>query len=234
MAFSLIAALVSATTTVMGAIGLPGLFALMAVSVFGFSPIPTEVILPFAGFLVVDGTFSFTWAMTAALAGTMVGAYAGYAVGLWWRDRITGIGLGRLRIEAKHLEMVDRFFAEHGEAAVALFRMVPVLRSYISYPAGTARMEPVRFGVYTLIGSAPYTAAFVLAGMALKSNWVVISSYFQYLDIPFLAIVVAVVVILVLQVMGVLAPGWPPRRARPPPMASPDDANAPGRSPPAA
>lgn len=215
MTFSLIGALVAATTAVMGTIGLPGLFAMMAISVFGFSPIPTEVILPFAGFLVIDGSFSFAWAMTAALAGTMVGAYAGYAVGLWWRDRITGMGLGRLRIEAKHLEMVDRFFAQHGEAAVALFRMVPVLRSYISYPAGTARMEPVRFGVYTLLGSTPYTAAFVLAGMALRSNWVLISSYFQYLDIPFLAIVGAVVVLLALQVAGVLAPGWPPRRARP-------------------
>jgi len=215
VSFSLIEALITATTVVLGAIGLPGLFAMMAVSVFGFSPIPTEVILPFAGFLVIDGSFSFAWAMFAAMAGTMVGAYAGYAVGLWWRDRITGIGLGRLRIEAKHLALVDQFFAKHGEAAVALFRMVPVLRSYISYPAGTARMEPVRFGVYTFVGATPYTAAFVLAGMELRSNWVEISSYFQYLDIPFLALVGVVVIILVLQVAGVLAPGWPPRRARP-------------------
>ena len=219
MTFSLIGALVEITTAVMTTIGLPGLFAMMAVSVFGFSPVPTEVILPFAGFLVVDGTFSFVWAMTAALAGTMVGAYAGYAVGLWWRDRITGLGIGRLRLEAKHLEQVDRFFAKHGEAAVALFRMVPVIRSYISYPAGTARMEPVRFGVYTLIGSTPYTAAFVIAGMYLRSNWLLISSYFQLLDIVFLVLVVAVVVWLGLQVAGVLEPGWPPKRARPHPAS---------------
>jgi len=211
--FSLIASLVDFATTLMTVIGLPGLFALMAISVFGFSPIPTEVILPLAGFLVFDGNFSFAWAMTASMAGTMVGAYAGYAVGLWWRDRITGIGLGRLRIEASHLERVDRFFAQHGEAAVFLFRMVPVFRSYISYPAGTARMEPVRFGVYSFLGALPYTAAFVIAGMALRSNWVVLESFFSILDIPFLILVVAVVVVLLLQVFGVLAPGWPLRRA---------------------
>lgn len=211
MSFSLIEALLNALTVVMGAIGLPGLFALMAVSVFGLSPIPTEVILPFAGFLVVDGSFSFAWAMTASMAGTMVGAYAGYAVGLWWRDRITGIGIGRLRVEAKHLERVDRFFAQHGEAAVALFRMVPVFRSYISYPAGTARMEPIRFGVYTFVGATPYTAAFVLAGMQLRQNWVVLNSFFQFLDIPFLVVVAAAVAYFLLQIVGVVEPGWPPR-----------------------
>jgi membrane protein DedA with SNARE-associated domain len=213
VSFSLITYFVDLATTVMNAIGLPGLFAMMAISVFGFSPIPTEVILPLAGFLVVDGSFSFAWAMTAAMAGTMVGAYAGYAIGLWWRDRITGLGIGRLRIEAKHLERVDRFFALHGEAAVALFRMVPVFRSYISYPAGTARMEPVRYGVYSFLGSLPYTAAFVVAGMALRSNWVILTSFFQYLDLPLLILVVAVVVVLILQIVGVLAPGWPLRWA---------------------
>lgn len=232
MTFDLIASLVNATTVVMTAIGLPGLFALMAISVFGFSPIPTEVILPFAGFLVVDGAFSFPWAMVAAMAGTMVGAYAGYAVGLWWRDRITGIGIGHLRIAPKHLEQVDRFFAQHGEAAVALFRNVPVIRSYISYPAGTARMEPVRFGVYTFVGSLPYTAAFVVAGMVLKSNWVLLTGYFQFLDIPFLVLVVAVVAVLILQIAGVLEPGWPLRRPRAPGSESPSGAASPKNGPP--
>jgi membrane protein DedA with SNARE-associated domain len=230
--FDLIVALVNATTVVMTTIGLPGLFALMAISVFGFSPIPTEVILPFAGFLVFDGTFSFPWAMVAAMAGTMVGAYAGYAVGLWWRDRITGIGIGHLRIAPKHLEQVDRFFAQHGEAAVALFRMVPVIRSYISYPAGTARMEPVRFGVYTFLGSLPYTAAFVVAGMVLRSNWVLLTGYFQILDIPILLLVVAIVVVLALQVAGVLEPGWPLRRARAPAMEAELGAPPPENGPP--
>jgi membrane protein DedA with SNARE-associated domain len=230
--FSLIEAVVNAATFVMGTIGLPGLLALMALSVFGLSPIPGELILPLAGFLVADGTFSFGAALIVALVGQMAGAYAGYAIGRWWRDRITGIGLGHLRIEAKYLERMDRFFVRYGELAVGLFRLVPVIRSYISYPAGTARMEPVRYGLYTLLGCIPYTVVLLWAGMMLRSNWVVLASYLQLLDLPFLVLVVAVVVYLLLQVFGILAPGWPPRRARPPARNSAAPRASPPPSPP--
>lgn len=233
MTFSLIEAVVNAATFVMSTIGLPGLLFLMALSVFGLSPIPGELILPLAGFLVVDGAFSFWAALVVALVGGMAGAYAGYAVGRWWRDRITGIGLGHLRIEAKYLERMDRFFARYGELAVGLFRLVPVIRSYISYPAGTAKMEPVRYGVYTLLGSIPYTVGLLWAGMVLRSNWVVLASYLQLLDLPFIALVVAVVVYLLLQVFGVLAPGWPPRRIRPSPPKVDGPTSPPASSPPA-
>lgn len=221
MTFPLIEDLIGAATFVMSTIGLPGLFFLMALSVFGFSPIPAELILPLAGFLVVDGAFSFGWAVGVSLAATMLGAYAGYAVGLWWRDRITGIGLGRLRIEASHLDWIDRFFAKYGELTVALARNVPVIRSYISYPAGTAKMEPVRYGIYTLVGATPYTIGLIWAGMLLRRDWVVLASYLQLLDLPFLVLIVAVVVYLALQVVGVLAPGWPPRRAQARPPSNP-------------
>jgi membrane protein DedA with SNARE-associated domain len=221
---SLIGTLTDVITTVMITIGIPGLVALMAVESFGLPPIPSEVILPFAGFLVAEGTFSFGWALAAALAGGLIGSFVAYAVGRWWRDRITGIGLGRLRLEARHLERVDRFFARRGEVTVGVSRMVPVIRSYISYPAGTARMDPVRFGVYTLIGSIPFTVGLMYAGMVLRSDWNALVPYFTYLDVPFIALVVVVVVFLLLQVVGVLAPGWPPRRARARAPSSPDGA----------
>jgi len=227
---SLIGSLIDAITFVLTTIGIPGLFALMVVALFGLPPIPSEAILPFAGFLVADGTFSLGWVLVAALAGTLVGSYAAYAVGLWWRERITRIGIGHLRLEARHLERVDRFFARRGEVAVGLFRLVPILRAYISYPAGTARMEPVRFGVYTLLGAIPYTVALVWAGMVLRSHWNEVSTYLSFLDIPLLALVALAVAYIALQIAGVLAPGWPPRRAR---DALPSPAGeAPGRAPP--
>jgi membrane protein DedA with SNARE-associated domain len=229
--FSLIGSVVDVITTVMTTIGLPGLLALMVVSMIGVAPIPAEVILPFAGFLVANGTFAFGWALTAALAGTMIGAYAAYAVGLWWRDRITGLGIGHLRHEARTLERMDRFFARRGEITVALLRLVPVVRTYISYPAGTARMEPFRFGVYTLAGAIPYTVALIYAGMLLRSNWVLLSSYLQLFDVPVLVLVLAVVAYLVLQIVGVLEPGWPPRRTRSPRSRTPSG-GAPAGPPP--
>lgn len=234
MSISVLGSLTDVITTIMTTIGIPGLLALMAVESFGLPPIPSEVILPFAGFLVAAGTFPFGWALAAALAGGLIGSYAAYAVGRWWRERITGLGIGRLRLEARHLERVDRFFARRGEVTVALSRMVPVIRSYISYPAGSARMEPVRFGVYTLIGSIPFTVALMYAGMVLQSHWNALTSYSTYLDAPFIALVLVVIVFLLLQVAGVLAPGWPPRRARPKPSAPPTDLSSAGTPPPSA
>jgi membrane protein DedA with SNARE-associated domain len=185
----------------------------MAVESFGLPPIPSEVILPFTGFLVAEGTFPLGGAVAVALAGGLVGAYAAYAVGRWWRHRITGLGVGRLRLEQRHLDRVDRFFARHGEVTVGLSRLVPVIRSYISYPAGTAEMEPVRFGVYTLLGSIPFALALIYAGIVLRSDWTVVSSYFSVLDYGVIALVAVVVLYIALQIAGVLAPGWPPRRA---------------------
>jgi membrane protein DedA with SNARE-associated domain len=213
MSLNLVGSVSTLIVWILQTVGLPGLFALMAVESFGLPPIPSEVVLPFAGFLVVDGTFSFASATAVALAGGLVGAYAGYAIGRWWRHRITDIGVGHLRLEARHLDRVDRYFARHGEALVGLARMVPVIRSYISYPAGTARMEPARFGVYTLIGSIPFTVALIWAGTVLRSHWNVLTTYFAYLDYPLIALVLVVVLYLILQIAGVLQPGWPPRRA---------------------
>jgi len=230
--FSLIGSVSDFIVAVLRTVGLPGLFALMAVESFGIPPIPSEVILPFTGFLVADGTFSFTEATTVALLGGLIGAYAAYAVGRWWRDRITGLGVGRLRLEPRHLERVDRYFARHGEATVGLARMVPVIRSYVSYPAGTARMEPLRFGVYTLLGSTPFAVALIYAGMALGPSWPRVSSDLAVLNLPLVALLLFVVAFFVLQIVGVLAPGWPPRRAKQPrSAAAPGDANAP-RPPP--
>jgi membrane protein DedA with SNARE-associated domain len=189
----------------------------MAVESFGLPPVPSEVILPFTGFLVYEGTFSFGAALAVALAGGLVGAYAAYAVGRWWRHRITDLGIGHLRLQQRHLDRMDRFFARHGELTVGVSRLVPVIRSYISYPAGTAQMEPVRFGAYTLLGSIPFAVALIYAGIALQSDWTVVSTYFSVLDYVLIALVVTVVAYIALQIAGVLAPGWPPRR---PPVAS--------------
>ncbi len=220
MSFSLIGSLVGAITLVLAALGLWGLFALTTVESFGIPPIPSEVILPFAGFLVADGTYSFGAAFLVSLVGGLAGAFAAYAVGRWWRSHLVGLGIGRLRLRERELARVDGWFARHGEVTVTLARFVPFFRSYISYPAGTARMSPARFGLYTLLGTAPWNFGLIYAGFVLRSHWSVIVAVLEPFDYAFAALIALGVVYLVLIAAGVLEQGWPPRRARRPAAAT--------------
>jgi membrane protein DedA with SNARE-associated domain len=233
MSFSLIESVVGVITLIMGALGLPGLFALMADESFGIPPIPSEVILPFAGFLVADGTYSFGAAVVVSLAGGLVGAFIAYAIGRWWRSRLVGLGVGRLRLRESDLNRVDGWFAKHGEATVTLARFVPFFRSYISYPAGTAKMSPARFGLYTLLGTLPWNLGLIYAGFVLRSNWSLIVTYLDPFDYAFAALIGLGVVYLVLIAAGVLEQGWPPRRAHRPvaPAGAPSGAGSPPAGP---
>ena len=186
--------LVGLITAAMTAGGLAALFGLMVVESFGIPPLPSEVILPFAGYLVFTGVYSFPAAFFVALLGGVVGAFIAYAIGRYGRHWLDRSGQGFLRLDPKHLASMDSFFQRRGEATVALGRLLPIVRAYISYPAGTARMEPKRFGAFTALGAAPFTLALLYAGVLLGKNWAAFQSTFRYLD------VVAVVLIVVLLV----------------------------------
>ena len=214
MSLSVLGSLASLVILILQKVGLPGLFALMVVESFGVPPIPSEVILPFAGYLVAEGAFSFSAALVVAVLGGLVGAYIAYAIGRWWRHHLQRLGVGPLRLEPRHLDAMDRFFARHGEATVALARLVPAVRSYISYPAGTSRMSPVRFGAYSALGLAPFAAAFLYAGLVLRAHWALVEEAFGVLDYVALALVVVVGIYLYLVFTDRVTPGWPPRRAR--------------------
>ncbi len=214
MTLSLVGSGVWFITTVMIAIGLAGLVALMAIESFGIPPLPGEVILTFAGFLVASGVFSLAGALVAALAGGLIGSYVAYGVGRWGRHWVISPRMGPLRLDEKHLRRLEDWFARRGQVIVGLARLVPILRSYISYPAGTARMDPIRFGVYTLLGSIPFTLAFLYAGIVLKSNWDTITGYFEYLDIAIVLLIVIVGLYVILRWRNIVESGWPPRRVR--------------------
>lgn len=198
MSFSLVGSLFGLISWVLATIGLPGLFVLMLVSLFGIPPLPSEIILPFAGFLVASGSLPLDGTVVAATVGGLVGSYVAYAVGRWcrpWLSRATG----RLSLSPEHLEAMDRWFARRGEVTVGLARMAPLIRAYISYPAGAARMNPTRFGVFTFLGSLPYTGALLYAGFVLRSHWATVESWFGYLDDAVIAGVVVFAIVLVLR-----------------------------------
>ncbi|MCI4365510.1 MAG: DedA family protein [Thermoplasmata archaeon] len=228
MSFSLVTFVIDLIITILTTVGLTGLFALMTVESFGVPPLPSEIILPFAGFLVATGVFPLVPTVVVALAGGLTGAFIAYAVGRWWRDRIVHLGIGPIRLEERHLARMDVWFARHGEVTVALARCVPVVRAYISYPAGTARMPPVRFGVYTVLGSVPFTLALVYAGYVLGSKWTEVEQYLRPLDYVVYAILAVGAIYLVVLVLrgrrksvpkagpGDAPPGPPPSAPDPP------------------
>jgi membrane protein DedA with SNARE-associated domain len=183
--FDLLAWVISVILLVLGAIGLPGLFILMAMESFGLPPFPGELVLAFAGVLIAMGHPYFDWGtvLTVGVAGSVTGSYSAYEVARWGGPKLlhrwgARLGIGRDEIEAAH-----RFFERRGEPTVFFSRMVPLVRGYISYPAGSARMDRTRFFVYTVLGTIPFTVLMVYLGVLLGENYTVLSGYFDLAEV---------------------------------------------------
>jgi membrane protein DedA with SNARE-associated domain len=214
VALPILETVVNILTAVMRAGGLPALFALMVVESVGIPPLPSEVILPFAGFLVASGVYGFPAAFVAALAGGVVGAFIAYAIGRYGRQWLERSGTGGLRLDPKHLAAMDRWFAKHGEGTVGFARLIPIVRAYISYPAGTARMEPGRFGLFTAVGAAPFTLALLYAGYILGQHWTEIQGTFRILDYVAGGVIVVFLLYVLLRWRRVITSGFPPKLVR--------------------
>ena len=185
----LTAPFVNFSVHVIGSYGLVAIFLLMAIS-SACIPIPSEVVLLYGGFLVSAGEQTFLGVVLVALAGTLVGSllayWLGYAKGREWLLEIHW-----LHITEKRLEFAERWFERWEDWAVAVIRCVPLLRAFISLPAGIARMPVVRFCVLTIVGSIPFIVGLTLAGEAVGANWKSVERYLHVVDY---LIVVAVVV----------------------------------------
>jgi len=188
--------LVQWVTGTIGVYGLLAVFLLMILESTGI-PIPSEAISPFAGYLVFAGKMSFFWAVTAGVAGNMVGSWIAYAIGatggrgLWLRyGRFVGV-------RAHHLATAEKWFEHYGEIVVFVGRILPVVRTFISFPAGAAKMNLFRFSAYTLLGCIPWVTALTYFGYFLGRNWERVGSYLHYLDyLVVLGVVLAVAYLL--------------------------------------
>jgi membrane protein DedA with SNARE-associated domain len=157
-------------TAVIAGGGYPGLALLMAVE-SACVPLPSEIIMPFAGYLVAQGRFDLYLAASAGALGCNLGSVVGYEVGKRG-GRPLAMRYGRfLLIGPGELDAADRFFARFGSLAVLIGRLLPVIRSFIAFPAGVARMRLVPFHVYTFIGSWPWCFGLAWVGMRLGDRW---------------------------------------------------------------
>jgi membrane protein DedA with SNARE-associated domain len=181
--------LVNLAVNVIGDLGLFGIFVL-TVAESACIPIPSEATMMFAGFNVYDGKFPLWAAVAVAVAGELTGSLIAYAVGYFGRADLIEKHGKKLHISPSKLEWADRWFERHGEATVFFARMVPVVRAFVSLPAGVARMPLKRFIPFTIAGCTPWLLGLAIAGRAAGANWRHYRHYIGYLDYVVLVLVV--------------------------------------------
>ncbi len=157
----------------------PAIVALMALE-SALMPVPSEIVMPFAGFLVARGEMSFAGAVAAGVLGNLLGSVASYCVGRRWGRRAA---LRLPWVEEDHLRIAENFFQRRGIIALLLGRMAPVVRTVISLPAGMAGVGPITLVLTTIAGSVPWNAALVWAGVILEENWGVVRTYLEPVSI---------------------------------------------------
>lgn len=167
-----------------------------------FPPLPSEVILPLAGFTASQGTFNIVEVLVWTTLGSVVGALALYGLGAWLgRDRLRRIIARVPLMKLSDVDKAEAWFSRHGSKAVFLGRMIPIFRSLISIPAGIERMNIIRFTLLTTAGSLIWNSIFVLAGYYLGENWAAVESYTDVLQkVVIVAVAAAVAVFVVLRV----------------------------------
>jgi membrane protein DedA with SNARE-associated domain len=173
--------------------GIVLVFVLMAAESCGI-PFPSEVIMPFAGFFAAQGHITLTGSIIAGTLGNVAGSLVAYGLAArFGRPLLLGPGR-RIGIRASHLDLADRWFERHGLTAVLVGRVLPVVRTYISFPAGLARVELVRFTLLTAVGALPWCIALAAAGYAIGANYSRVSGPIEVAAIIIAVIVVAIVV----------------------------------------
>jgi membrane protein DedA with SNARE-associated domain len=157
-----------------------GVFVLMVLESMIF-PIPSELVMPFAGFLIFTGQFDPVWVMAASTLGSIVGSLLSYGMGVLGEPVVLRYGR-YLFLNPHHLEWTRKFFDRYGNITIFVSRFIPVVRHLISIPAGLARMPLGRFVLYTAAGAFLWNGFLTYLGVRLKENWRIIQQYTHIID----------------------------------------------------
>jgi membrane protein DedA with SNARE-associated domain len=171
---------INVATEFISSVGLPAVFLLMAVE-SACIPIPSEAIMLFAGFAVSKGELTMVGIVAAGVLGNLVGSWVGYAIGYF--GRLDLLERNRLfHVSPARLAQVEGWFERNGSATVFFSRMLPLVRTFVSVPAGVARMPIGRFSLLTVLGSTPWVLALALLGKGVGQNWESWRHNLSYLD----------------------------------------------------
>ena len=166
----------------MSYLGYFGLFILMTLESM-IAPIPSEVVMPFAGFLIADGKFTWIMVLVFSSLGSLFGSLLSYWIGLFGGRKFI-LKFGKyLFLDEGHLRWSEDFFNKHGEKTIFISRFIPIVRHLISIPAGIGRMHLKKFILYTVLGASIWNMFLVYLGFKLKQRWELIHEYSSQLDI---------------------------------------------------
>ena len=190
--------IVEVAVDVVDAMGLAGVFLLMVLE-SACIPVPSEATMLFAGFRVSDGEYSLVAAVAAGSTANLVGSWIAYAIGWYGRVDVLEKHGRKLHIKKSHLEWADRWFERHGDATVFFTRMLPIIRTFISLPAGVARMPFWRFSALTLAGCVPWVLMLTFIGKQAGDNWERWKDSLHYVDYAVAAMIVGGIVYLIVR-----------------------------------
>jgi len=188
-----IAALSAFIIAVISSSGYLGVVLLMAIE-SACIPLPSEVIMPFSGYLVYTGRFHLLWVATAGAIGCNLGSVIAYEIGFYGGRPLVERYGSYILLSQGEVNWADHFFARWGSAAVFIARLLPVIRTFIALPAGIARMPRLRFHVYTFVGSWPWCLVLAYIGLKLGEKWETdprLKLWFHRFDAVILAVLLA-------------------------------------------
>ncbi len=192
MIAKIITALSAFIVGVISSSGYLGILALMTIE-SACIPLPSEVIMPFSGYLVFTGRFHLLWVATVGALGCNLGSLIAYEIGAYGGRPLVERYGSYILLSRRELDLADRFFARWGSATVFFSRLLPVVRTFIALPAGIARMPRLRFHIYTFVGSWPWCLGLAWVGLKLGEKWDTdprLKVWFHRLDAIILAVLV--------------------------------------------
>jgi membrane protein DedA with SNARE-associated domain len=161
------------------------------------APVPSEAVMPFAGFLIYEGRFTFAGVIVSSTLGSIIGSLISYYAGAWGGRPVVRRFGRYLLLNPHHLESTERFFSRYGDRTIFISRFIPVVRHLISIPAGVGRMNLARFCIYTVIGAGLWNAFLTYVGYYLKENWAEVRKYGEFADIAILAVLVIIIIVII-------------------------------------
>jgi membrane protein DedA with SNARE-associated domain len=187
--------IVNFATSLISSLGYGGIAFLMALESM-VAPVPSEAVMPFAGFLIYEGKFGWVEVTLFSTLGSIIGSTLSYLMGFYGGKPLVKKFGKYLLLDNHHLEMTEKFFSKYGDRTIFISRFIPVVRHLISIPAGIGKMNYLRFSIYTILGAGMWNTFLAYLGFLLKSKWWIVKKYSEIIDI--------FVVLFILITLGIL------------------------------